>query len=205
MDIFGHIRTSRTEFTSTVLVEDIYKDLDVYAICIARKYIDDLPIIRDHLSQDENDRRRIAYSQAVNKNIGRHCGDCTCAPASCERCIAEYICEQGLEMIKEAKNVNDSLSLLDILCVLLATEEPLKTLEENYSTAVKNEYHNIKVPAAPRCSDIYDELEKYDKFSFRLEQWNKLDIMSQKEAMDRALKFRNYLNDEVIVDGITWW
>lgn len=201
MNIFGHVRTSRTEFISTVLVEDIYINLDVYAICIARNYRDDLSLVKDDLSEDENDRRRIAYHQAVNKNIGDHCGDCTCVPASCQRCICEYICEQGLEMIKTAEN----LSLLDMLCILLATESQIKILNDNYENADLNEYKNMSVPAGPRSSDIFDELEQYEKFSHRLSLWHKLDIVTQKEAMDRAIKFRNYLNDKVIVDGVPWW
>src|SRR5665647_1641448 len=127
--VFGHIRVEN-KLTSTIFVEDLNRDLDLYALSIAIN-TDLLNFISVDTTIDENDRRRIAYRQCRDEDLCEHFGDCTGFAMSCSRCIAEDEYREVLQYIEETKPYN--LSPISILSVVLSTEHPIPGLYNQLS------------------------------------------------------------------------
>ena len=167
--VFQHVRRSDIEFTSHVLVEDLIRNQpELFLIGM---------VIEEMYDTHDTDQERIQFYKNM-MNIGPHCGDCVKMPSTCIRCLIEDIYFKGLEMMKEANN----FELVDILAILLATEEIIPPLFQQYCDAKTD-----PIPAAlSEKQQLNDQIDHLSLFKTRYQLWESLSLDKKEQSLQRA-------------------
>lgn len=205
---FNHVRESRTKLTSLILVEDLLlENKDLYAISLAlHSEIDGFQTYNNNIrhsleESDLYDQKRIAYSiRAHVEDIKNqpHCGDCTSVACSCSRCISEDMYSNGLSVYNEWIDKMTNNNYISLLSVLLASEHKWVKYWNLMYNAWDNNCKNDEKKA--------DEgLDKMYKLQYRYDYWYKLSNDEKELFHIRAVRFRNYLDNIPIVEGVPWW
>lgn len=180
--VFQHINdpnltTVARGLRSTILVEDLLlNNLELFAICIALE-------TEKELSIHNSDRERIDYMYQFIvslKEYPDHCGDCTCVPATCIRCMMESIYIEGL-----AVKLN--------LEMILATEHEWVY----YNQYLEQSFNYKDVPGTLSKQELIDEADKIfdqmEDIKYRINQYHDLSDDQKKFNKQRAEAFMHYL------------
>ena len=218
MTDFGHVRKSRCDLTSTVLVEELLDaNRDVFAIGVQDATEADYAFFVH--GRGTPDERRVLWSlcshvddlrKESKTDPGCHCGDCTSHPMSCARCLAESVYEQGEEMLATWIKLKVELGLpacttkescVELLSVLLGTEYRCRDFFELSKQSWKCDDPVEK----KRLEDEAAKIGWTTDVAERYKQWLILSHEDQDKAKIRAVQFRGYFDNRPVVEGIPWW
>lgn len=226
-EIFGHVRQTRCDSKSTILVENLLlENKDIFAVAILDDYIREPDFHRykaecryDEKAADILDRRRVAYAFCCNvdnlqkESAGFHCGDCTCIAFSCSRCIAESHYVSGLESLDEWNTflINNNIVCLNpcikLLEILFGSEHLWVDCNELFKlTAEQNRLKSIPGCFDPTINQRREELwDNLWDLPWRYNYWNNLSLEEKEYCHKRAVRFRDYFDNRPTVEGIPWW